>query len=188
VLLELADAGLYRPRWSQTILDETERSLVGSLNIPPAKAEERLAAMRGGVPEALVEGFEALIPKMRNHPKDRHVLALAVHAGCEAIVTANTADFPGEALAPLGLRAVHPDRFLADLAGEAPGAVWEALDRKRRLYRHPPLTMGEFAARVGRLAPRFAARLLEISGGQAVLPTPPDGASGAAAADTPQRD
>jgi hypothetical protein len=170
VLLELADAGLYSPRWSEAILGETERALVADLGIPPDKAAHRVAAMRGGAPEAATSGFEALIPKMRNHPKDRHVLALAAHAECDAIVTANISDFPLHALAPHGLRAVHPDSFLVGLTEQAPDAVWEALDRKRRLYRNPPLTMGEFAARVGRVAPSFAGRLLEIDADRAAAP------------------
>lgn len=53
--------------------------------------------------------------QMPNHPKDRHVLAAAVTAGAETIVTFNLKDFRTQHTAQAQVRAVHPDAFLADL-------------------------------------------------------------------------
>lgn len=62
------------------------------------------------VPGALVTGFESLIPGIRlPDTDDRHVVTAAVKTRAEAIVTFNLKDFPEQALAPFGVRAIHPD-------------------------------------------------------------------------------
>ncbi len=48
--------------------------------------------MRDAFPEALVTGHEWLIDSMPNDPKDRHVVAAAVKAGAQVIVTINLKD------------------------------------------------------------------------------------------------
>jgi hypothetical protein len=49
---------------------------------------------------------------MQNHPKDRHVLAGAVVARAEIIVTDNLKDFPEKVITPLGLEVQKTDNFL----------------------------------------------------------------------------
>ena len=73
--------------------------------------------MHGAFEEAEVDAaeIERLEPAMTNDPSDRHVLAAAVAAGSELIVTFNLDDFPAEACEPLGVEAIHPDDFLLDL-------------------------------------------------------------------------
>lgn len=56
-------------------------------------------------------------------PGDRHVLAAAIHANAEVILTCNLADFPAETLARSNIEAQHPDDFLVYLLGQAPGVV-----------------------------------------------------------------
>ena len=70
--------------------------------------------MASAFPEAMVTGHESMVDSMENDPKDRHVLAAAVHSDCEVVVTFNLQDFPASALTPHGLVAVHPDEFLLD--------------------------------------------------------------------------
>jgi hypothetical protein len=82
-LLRLAEPpALYQPRWTDQILEEVKRTLIGRFRQSPKKAAYREAAMRTFFPHATVENFERLIPEMQNHPKDRHVLAAAV--SCQA--------------------------------------------------------------------------------------------------------
>jgi hypothetical protein len=46
------------------------------------------------------------MPELTNDPKDRHILAVAFHAACRAVVTENLVDFPALArLCPLGRKA-----------------------------------------------------------------------------------
>ncbi|MCL2783444.1 MAG: PIN domain-containing protein [Propionibacteriaceae bacterium] len=159
VLMELADAALYKPLWSQTILDETYKALVEKRGVPADRAERRIGLMQAAQPGASVNGFETLIPEMGNHPKDRHVLAAAVQAKCRLIVTANLNDFPVSALAPHGVKAVSPDAFLLDFLDDDADAVWAAVDHKRASYRRPPMTMNQFCEILAATVPRFAARL-----------------------------
>ncbi len=66
-LLRAAAAGLYRPYWSEEILREVRRNLIDILTTrgnpnPTAAAEHLIDTIREEFPEALVEGYEALIP------------------------------------------------------------------------------------------------------------------------------
>ncbi|MFI7574149.1 PIN domain-containing protein [Micromonospora sp. NPDC049497] len=120
-LLRCAEQDLYRPLWTRAILDEVRR------NLPPsalgAKAERRVEVMRDYFPEAMVSGYEHLIAEMTNDPKDRHVLAAAVAADAEVIVTANLRDFPDHALAPYAIEVLHPDDFLCMLLEDDPERI-----------------------------------------------------------------
>lgn len=49
----------------------------------------------------MVKDYEGLIPAMTNHEKDRHVLAAAVRANAELVVTDNKKDFPLSAVKPM---------------------------------------------------------------------------------------
>ena len=94
-LLRLAAGpGLFRPKWSDQIMAEVSRTLQQNFNLSPQKAAYRESQIRQHFPEALIDGYEDLIPQMTNHPKDRHVLAAAVGAGVKLIVTYNLKDFP----------------------------------------------------------------------------------------------
>src|SRR6266536_330426 len=54
---------------------------------------------------------------IRLDPDDRHVLAAAIKAGAQVIVTADLADFPGEYLAQWGIEARGLDDFVLDFIG-----------------------------------------------------------------------
>jgi hypothetical protein len=56
-------------------------------------------------------GYNDLISRLSNHEKDRHVLAAAIRAGVQAIVTFNPQDFPPEALEPYDIEATLPTSF-----------------------------------------------------------------------------
>jgi hypothetical protein len=73
----------------------------------------------------MIEGFEHIIPKCENHPKDRHVLAAAIHSKTETIVTFNVKDFKSEALAPWGITASHPADYLKVLFEHDKAAVFK---------------------------------------------------------------
>lgn len=113
LLLRLAEAETYRPLWSEQLLREVERNLP-KVGVTAEKANRRVCAMRSEFPDAMVMGYEPLVDVMTNHPKDRHVLAAAVRANAEIIVTANVRDFPETACAPYDIGVVHPDDFLLD--------------------------------------------------------------------------
>jgi hypothetical protein len=111
-LLRLAEPpALYRPRWTDIILGEVSRTLIGRFGHSQEKVSYRESAMRA-FPNALVADFERHIPEMRNHPKDRHVLAAAVRCEADCLVTLNLRDFPMAAAQEYKLKIVGPSKFL----------------------------------------------------------------------------
>jgi hypothetical protein len=60
------------------------------------------------------------------------------------IVTCNLDDFPVTALAPYGVKAMHPDEFVAGLFGVFPDSVLAALSRQRSFLQKPPKSVDQF--------------------------------------------
>jgi len=129
LLLRLAKrAGLFFPVWSDTILEEVERTLVNKIGWTRDEVRIRLAAMNEVFPEARVSGYEPFIAHCTNHEKDRHVLACAIKANAATIVTFNTKDFRSEHLSEWGIRAESPQAWLLKLYERQPAVVWKQLD------------------------------------------------------------
>ena len=161
MLLRSARHGLYQPYWSEMILAEVERNLSRSGLVPPDKARTLAIALRTAFPQALIEGFEPLIPRMTNHPKDRHVAAAAVTAGAKLIVTFNLRDFPHTASAPYGIDAWHPDSFLLDLVDQAPELMVLTIEQQAAALRNPPKGYHDILDNLTGQVPRFAATMRE---------------------------
>ena len=88
-----AAAGLFQLRWSDRVLDEVERNLAGTLTMPAASARALRLKMEAHFPEAMVTGYQGRMGRLRNDPKDRHVVAAALKSGAQFIVTFNLRDF-----------------------------------------------------------------------------------------------
>lgn len=155
LLLRLADAELFEPLWSDELLAEVERNVV-KLGIEPGKAANRIAQMASAFPNATVTGFEHLVSAMTNDPKDCHVAAAAVRGGAALIVTANTRDFPPEALARYDIEVAHPDDFLQDQLDLAEAVVVTCLQQHRAAYTRPQFTVTEYYLGLERTVPVFA--------------------------------
>jgi hypothetical protein len=109
-------------------------------------------------PDAMVTDYESLIDGMTNDPKDRHVLAAAVRAGAEVIVTFNLGDFSGAALKPYDIEAVSPDDFLLDQLDLYPGPTIHALTQQARAHvREPRTVLGLLVMLERSGVPQFAA-------------------------------
>jgi predicted nucleic acid-binding protein len=147
-LLSIAEAGVYRPLWSPTVMTELERNLARR-GLGEKQIKHRVDEMNGAFPDALVTGYEALIGEMVNDPKDRHVLAAAVRSGAEALVTENLRDFPREAVRPYNIEVVSQDNFLLDQLDLRPGKVIDALGRQVSRYRREPRTVESLLAILG---------------------------------------
>jgi len=119
-----------------------------------AQAAHLMTAMHDAFPEALVRGHEVVIPTIFNHPKDRHVAAVAVKAGAQVIVTRNLKDFKPM---PDGVEAQDPDAFLLDLLDLWPTDVVELLQRQAAALKRPPTTLSDLLTGLGRTVPRFEA-------------------------------
>lgn len=74
---------------------------------------------------------------------DRHVLAAAVRAGAQAIITFNLSDFPAAELDKFGVEATHADDFVLDRLDLAPGAVSAVVAAQAAALKNPTRTVGE---------------------------------------------
>jgi predicted nucleic acid-binding protein len=96
LLMWLALSDLFRARWSNDIHEEWIRNL---LEDRPDLTRERLERtrdkMNSNIRDCLVTGYEPLIDGLTlPDPNDRHVLAAAIRASADVIVTFNLKDFP----------------------------------------------------------------------------------------------
>ncbi len=63
MLLSLAEAGLFRPRWSSRILDETQKAIT-QITKGETDGSRQRAAIEAAFPEALVTGYEIFEGKL----------------------------------------------------------------------------------------------------------------------------
>jgi predicted nucleic acid-binding protein len=151
-LLRAAAAGYFQLYWSDEILDEARRNLVGRGVMNEEQAERLFSTMRKAFPEAAVNDFESLIDGMPNHEKDRHVAAAAVKAGAQVIVTFNRKDFRD---LPEGLEAHSPSTFLTDLLDLDPAGVIDLLTKQAAALKRPQKTLDLLLDGLGKTVPGF---------------------------------
>ena len=144
LLMYLAETDLFRARWTDQIHDEWMRNVLLKTSTRE-KLERTRDLMNAHVHDALVTGFEKLIPSLvLPDADDRHVLAAAIHGRADVIVTKNLRHFPAETLARYGIEAQHPDQFIRHLLDLDPFAVCEAVKNQRQSLQNPPMTVDEF--------------------------------------------
>ena len=116
LLIRIAQSGTVQAKWTNAILDEMSRALRRNRpEIPEEKLERLRELMNRAVRDCLVAGYEPLIEGLKlPDPDDRHVLAAAIKAGAQVIVTRNLKDFPESDLGPWNVEAKSPDAFVLD--------------------------------------------------------------------------
>lgn len=156
-LLRAARRGLYQAHWTEDIVEELRRNLVRDLKLSPDRVAYRIAEMRGALPDANIEGYQALVGAMTNHPKDRHVLAAAVAGEADVIVTSNLRHFPEAALEPFAVRVLSPDEFMSDLFDREPEIVRTLLREQAAGLKRPPKSVADVINELRQHAPAFCA-------------------------------
>jgi len=148
LLMRLTLNGLFQARWSHQIHQEW---IAAVLRDRPDLSADRLYkirdAMNAQAEDCIVTGHESLIGSLTLPDlDDRHVLAAAIVAGADVIVTHNLRDFPGDVLGRYDIEAQHPDEFIRHLIDLAPVLVVDAVcDQQARLI-NPPVSMKELFA------------------------------------------
>ncbi|MGM3163054.1 PIN domain-containing protein [Dickeya undicola] len=146
LLIHLGLTGLYQPKWTAIIEDEWQRNLL--LNRPdltPEQISRTRELMNQAIPDAMITGFEALIPGITlPDPDDRHVVAAAIRNNAEIIVTFNLKDFPHPEIDNFGIEALHPDDFITDLLDLNQALVLSAVSRQRHNMRKPSKSVDEY--------------------------------------------
>ncbi len=162
LLLQVAKTGLYTVRWSSAIMDEVRRNLPkANPKMTPALADRRIATMRAAFPEAEVseDGSRVFTVHEGVHPKDRHVVATALVAQANVIVTRNRKDFAVDDLEAVGLLVQGPDEFLLHQVTQNPVAVCSAVGQIIGRMRNTKPTVEEYLDFLGGRFPAFAAAL-----------------------------
>jgi len=144
-LLRLAEREMYRPVWSERILGEAKRAVTQlHPELSAIQIEHRFGCMTEAFEDASVSGWESLEGSIvLPDDNDRHVVACALVAGADAIVTNNIRDFPVKALAPLGIELVRLDDFLLGIFDLVPEEFAALIREQASDAMHPPLSATE---------------------------------------------
>lgn len=167
LLIRIGLSGIVRARWSSQILDECFRNILADRpDLQPSALTRTRELMEEVVPDALISGFEDLIDGLKLPDKnDRHVLAAAIHAGAQVIVTFNLKDFPDSALSPYSIEAKHPDDFVLNSIDLAPGAMIQVVTEQASSLKNPPKSIPELLEKLRNQGlPSSVARLRELFG------------------------
>ena len=148
LLLRLAFAKLVIPFWSEEIRNEwVYRLLQKRPDLKRENMERTCREMDFHFPNGLVHGYEFIIPTLQlPDPKDRHVLAVAIHVKAEYIVTFNLKDFPRPALLSHNVEAISPDDFVLRVIDYDTNTFIKTIAKHRAFLIHPPKTVDEYLA------------------------------------------
>ena len=115
--------------WSETILDETTRNLIKQFDFIAEDAEVLVERLEAFLPSALVEvkkRDETRVAKVEMDDKDRHVLAAALSANADLLLTQNVRHFPRDWMAKRGIELIDAGTLLTRLAAGCPDILREA--------------------------------------------------------------
>lgn len=162
LLLRGAEAYLYRISWSAHVLEQAHRNLVQDGRCSLVQADTLIAKMSEAFPEAAVTGYDGLIPAMTNNQDDRAVLAAAVVAKADVIVTDNVRHFPAAACEPHGIEVQTADEFLSFSFDLAPGVMGTVFLQHVADLHRPALDISTALSRLDERLPSFADRLRSV--------------------------
>lgn len=159
-LLRLAEAGLYRPLWSERVLDEMVDAIEAiHPTLAPGQARFRANAMQSAFEDACVTGWNPLMEGISLPDRDdRHVVAAALRGRADTLVTANLRDFPSELLESMDLEVQHPDEFLLNQLDLEPNLTIRTLHYQAAATQRPATTTKELLLHLKQCGvPKFAA-------------------------------
>ena len=114
LLFWFASYDLFTLKWSKHIFEEWE-DVMRRKGVSEEEIKKRISKAHKAFPQALVKNYEALVNILElPDEKDRHVLAAAIKANANIIVTNNMKDFPKYYLAKFDLIAKSPDDFISE--------------------------------------------------------------------------
>jgi hypothetical protein len=148
IILSLAEAGLFRPRWSAEIMGETAGAIA---KITKGKADlvKQCSVMDRAFPEACVTGYTGLVASLElPDSDDRHVLAAAITTSAQVIVTENLKDFPSKVLAPFDITPISADEFISDAIELDQLTAVAAIRKMRDRFKNPDMDAGELLQRI----------------------------------------
>jgi predicted nucleic acid-binding protein len=146
LLIELATRGMFRGRWTNRIHDEWIGNLLK--NRPDLRHEQldrTRKLMNERVLDCLVHDYEDLMKSIvLPDQQDVHVLAAAIKAQAQIIVTYNMKDFPAEILKKFEIEALHPDTFLRHQLDLKLSVFLSSVKNIRQRLKKPPLSASQY--------------------------------------------
>ncbi len=131
LLLRLAEEpAAYRPFWNEQILAEMAKALRTKIGLSDAQVQWRLDQINAAFPIATISVMPEFLKAVDCIPDkaDRHVLAAAIMAHADVIVTENLRRFPRPCLEKFGVRSQTADDFLTQQYHAFPQLVLDKLD------------------------------------------------------------
>jgi predicted nucleic acid-binding protein len=156
-LLRLAeDPALYRPIWSDPILQEVGDALESKLKLTPEQRQHRITQMSEAFPESTIRFPAAFGESLSGIPdvSDRHVLAAAIMGHAHVIVTSNVKHFPEKHLADFDILRQTPDDFLIHQFHLNPYQILEKLNSQAINIKRQ---RGDVLSVLKRVSPKFVA-------------------------------
>jgi predicted nucleic acid-binding protein len=147
--LYLADAGAIEIHWSQQILDETSRNLRKQIGLNQADTDRLEALMNAYIEYALIDVDPedlAAVQSAQMDTKDRHVLAAAISADADILLTENTAHFPLDWMAEHGIALLDSAALLRRFVATFPDKILAA---HQQTIRFSPKSEVEILATLG---------------------------------------
>ena len=128
IVLGLADTDAFEPVWSARILEEWRRAAVRQGDGTIAEAE--IAYVRAKFPNAIINEAPDIEARLSlPDPDDVHVLASAISAKCDELLTLNLKDFPTRVVGREGIIVRDPDGFLLEQFHSDEQRIMEVLSR-----------------------------------------------------------
>lgn len=137
MVLSAAEADLFEPIWSARILEEWARAAIKLGPEGEMQARSEIALLRSRFPaaeRAAAPGIEQRL--YLPDENDIHVLAVAVDASADMIMTLNAKDFPKNILAEEGLTRCDPDGYLMLLWQRHPEVIEQGAQNVLRTAKH----------------------------------------------------
>ena len=156
IILRLAQAELFRARWSSQVMAELPKALNAILKADEARQRSEkiarlLSAINRAFPEAEISDAAPLPEELLSQlpdASDAHLLAAARQVSASVIVTENLKDFPSAACEPLGLEIRTSDAFIADTIDLSQHDAIAALRRMRLSFNRPEMTAAMLISRM----------------------------------------
>lgn len=150
LLIRIAQAGLAQAKWTDRILDEVFVNLVEHRpDLNPTRLARTRELMNRSIRDCLVQGYEPIESGLDlPDPDDRHVLAAAIKAKAQVLVTRNLRDFPAVALQQWDIDVKSPDQFVLDQIDLSREVVYGAVQRIADSWKKPPGTIADVLGRL----------------------------------------
>ena len=153
LLIHLATSGLVAARWTEQIQDEWTRNLLQDHpDLTPERLNRTRRLMDAAVPDALVDGYQELLESLSlPDPDDRHVLAAAITARADVLITWNLRHFPYETVNSYDIGLLTPDDLVCRLLAQSPQETRQAVKALRVSLRNPPYSWSGLLERFGQV-------------------------------------